>query len=141
LHGPARLVGEPRLVPRAASHVDMMPTILRLAGDRRPTAALGGDLLAEPRTRPASAVAVRPGGARLDREGDTLLVDARSPAEATVRVAFPLLPPPGPPPASLFGDEEGARLYERVRTLSWLIEQDRVWDPSLLAPATASRAR
>jgi len=65
IYGPERLVGPPRRIYEAASHVDIMPTVLSLVGDRRPTASMGRDLFWGRRNRPARALAVRPGGIRL----------------------------------------------------------------------------
>src|SRR5436305_1435181 len=45
-----------------ASHVDVMPTILAMIGDDRPTAAVGTDLFGAPRSTSRSVLAIRPGG-------------------------------------------------------------------------------
>lgn len=117
VHGPERLVGPPRRLERPASHVDLMPTLMALIGDRRPTATVGSDLLGPPRAGHATAVSVRPGGVRLEEERRTILVDRRSPNAGT----------------------DGATLYARVQAFSYLIEQDRLWDPALLDANEAHR--
>jgi Arylsulfatase A and related enzymes len=58
--GPERLVGPPRRILAPASHVDMLPHVLALVGDRRPSAALGSDLFGPPRNGMRSAMAVAP---------------------------------------------------------------------------------
>src|SRR5204862_2807322 len=62
IRGPARLVGKPRRVERATSHVDLMPTILAMLGDHRPSAAVGSNLFGPPRSSRWSALAIRQGG-------------------------------------------------------------------------------
>ncbi len=123
--GAREWVGAPRRDAAPASQVDIMPTLLALAGDRRPSAALGRDLLAAAGGRPARAVAVRPGGLRFDERGTTLLVDSRHPHGAwrTRAFAAEVLPSDA---------AEGPALSSRVMTWSRLVEHDRVWDPALL---------
>jgi arylsulfatase A-like enzyme len=134
--GPERLVGSPRRIVAPASHVDMLPTVLAFVGDRRPSAALGSDLFGPPRNGKRMALAVRPGGLRLDRDGASTLVDARTPNVAINRVAFPGVMPVAAaslPPAS------AASLTDVVADWSYLIERNRVWSPSFLAAPTTRR--
>lgn len=137
--GPDALVGPPRRIEGPASHVDMLPTVLAMVGDDRPSAALGHNLLGPPRAGVRTAFAVRPGGLRFDRDGYAVVVDARTPGRADTRIAFPGLVAPGAPPV----DVTAARLTDWVTTWSYLIERDRVWsDRWLTAPASApSRTR
>jgi hypothetical protein len=131
--GPERLVGPPRRILAPASHVDMLPTLLALVGDRRPSAALGSDLFGPPRNGTRTAIAVRPGGLRFDRDGASLLVDARTPNLSISRVAFPGVMPATPSSRPL----SAAALTDIVAAWSYLIERNRVWSPSFLAtPAT-----
>jgi arylsulfatase A-like enzyme len=133
--GPERFIGEPRRIVAPASHVDMLPTVLAFVGDRRPSAALGGDLFGPPRNGTRISLAVRPGGLRLDRDGASVLVDARMPTLAINRVAFPGLMPVQPA-ASLI---DAAALADVVSDWSYLIERNRVWSPSFLASPTTRR--
>ena len=130
INGPSDLVGPPRRIADPASHVDMLPTILALVGDDRPTAALGSNLLGPTRRTPPWALAVRPGGLRFDRGGYSAFVDARVPNAGQVRPAFPVGPraatPDLPPPA---------QLVAWVDDWSYLIEHNRIWNPSLLTRA------
>jgi hypothetical protein len=112
----------------------MLPTILAIVGDDRPSAALGGNLLGAPRASARSAVAVRPGGLRFDRDGYSLVVDARTPNRAQARVAFPGLFPPA---ASAPPDVSATRLTDWIAAWSFLVERDRVWNETLLAGLAA----
>jgi hypothetical protein len=133
--GPERLVGPPRRILEPASHVDMLPTVLGLVGDRRPSAALGSDLFGPPRNGMRTAMAVRPGGLRLDRDGASVLVDARTPTLAISRVSFP-----GVMPATAEGPPLSATsLTDLVSDWSYLIERNRVWSPSFLASSSTRR--
>ena len=130
--GPEDLVGAPRRVALAASHVDMMPTVLAMVGDDRPTASLGSDLLGPSRTDVRTALAIRAGGVRLDREGESAIVDARTPNLLLTRVAFPtptLTPTPTP---TLTPTLTPRRLLDWVDEWSYLIEQNRVWSDQLI---------
>jgi arylsulfatase A-like enzyme len=137
VNGPTDLVGPPRRVVEPASHVDMLPTILALTGDRRPSAALGADLFGAARSAGRSALAVRPGGWRFDTGSDSVMVDARAPNIAARRVAFPSLRLPIVPDAH--ADVGVDQLTDLVDAWSYLIEHDRVWSDALLGrpPATA----
>ncbi len=129
--GPEDLVGPPRRLAIAASHVDMLPTVMRLVGDERPSAALGADLLGAPRNGVRSAFAIRPGGLRFDRDGYSTMVDARVPNVGLTRVPFPQLLPPGD---SRDGVSVSARrLIGWANDWSYLIEHNRVWNDTLLA--------
>jgi hypothetical protein len=133
--GPERLVGPPRRILAPASHVDMLPTVLALVGDRRPSAALGSDLFGPPRNGMRSAMAVRPGGVRLDREGASILVDARTPTLAINRISFPGVMPATASTLPL----SAASLTDLVADWSYLIERNRVWSPSFLASPSTRR--
>ena len=128
--GPPDLVGEPRRVVGPASHVDMLPTVLALAGDRRPSAALGRDLFGPPRGARPFALAVRPGGSRFDRDGYAVLVDARTPNAAITRVGFPDVAQPGH--STSMSDITAARMTDWIAEWSYLIEHDRVWNQDLM---------
>jgi arylsulfatase A-like enzyme len=134
--GPERLVGPPRRIVAPASHVDMLPTVLAFVGDRRPSAALGSDLFGPPRNGTRMALAVRPGGLRLDRDGTSMLVDARTPNLAINRAAFPGVMPVA---ASSLPPASAASLTDVVADWSYLIERNRVWSPSFLAAPTTRR--
>jgi sulfatase-like protein len=128
--GPADLVGQPRRVVGPASHVDMLPTVLALVGDRRPSAALGRDLFGPPRGAGPFAFAVRPGGLRFDRNGYAVMVDARMPNATITRVAFPDLAQP--PRSSSTSDITATRMTDWIAEWSYLIEHDRVWNQELM---------
>jgi Sulfatase len=130
INGPPDLVGAPRRIVEPASHVDMLPTILALVGDRRPTAALGANVFAAPRGPSRSALAIRPGGWRFDSDGYSLIIDARAPNVGERDVAFPQL---GQPPArGGTGRLDVPGLTDLVDDWSYLIERDRVWNDTLL---------
>lgn len=123
LHGSPTLVGPSRVVSFAASQVDVMPTLLALAGDDGPTAAIGVNLLDAQADGVRQAIAVREDGYRLDRDGWTLLVNAHDPSDFEVRPSFGMDAEGDSP----FSVEDARALHEGVRAWSWLIEQDRVW--------------
>ena len=129
--GPRASAGRARRIVEPASHVDMLPTILGLVGDDRPSAALGRDVFGAPRRALPAALAVRPGGLRFDRGGYAIMVDARAPNLATRLVPFPGLLTPGAP--DVVADVDAVRLTGWVTAWSYLIEKNRVWNPSFLA--------
>src|SRR5262249_2043415 len=128
--GPRDVVGEPRRIAGPASHVDMLPTVLAFAGDRRRSAALGRNLFGPPRGATPSAFSVRPGGLRLDRDGYSVMVDARTPNATITRVPFPELAPPstdgGVPELT------ATRLTDWIADWSYLIEKNRVWNQVMM---------
>lgn len=137
--GPEDLVGAPRRVAAAASHVDMMPTVLAMVGDDRPTASLGSDLLGPPRTGARTALAIRAGGVRLDHDGQSAIVDARTPNVLSTRLAFPIPTPTAtltPTPTLT-----PRQLLDWVDDWSYLVEQNRVWSDRLLGATPASSTR
>jgi arylsulfatase A-like enzyme len=134
--GPQRLVGPPRRIVAPASHVDMLPTVLAFVGDRRPSAAVGSDLFGPPRNGRRMALAVRPGGLRFDRDGASMLVDARTPNVAINRAAFPGVMPVA---ASSVPLASATWLTDVVADWSYLVERNRVWSPSFLAAPTTRR--
>jgi len=126
-----RAAGGARRIVEPASHVDMLPTILGLVGDDRPSAALGRDLFGAPRRALPAALAVRPGGLRFDRGGYAIMVDARAPNLATRFVPFPGVLAPGAP--DMVAEVDAVRLTDWVTAWSYLIEKNRVWNASFLA--------
>jgi arylsulfatase A-like enzyme len=135
VHGPERLVGAPRTVDFSASAADLMPTILALAGDHRPTAAMGADLFGPLPPEKRFAVAVREDGFRLDRNGWSLFVNAADPAEYFVHRSFEdrertRVSDPGGP----FTAQDARDLHAAMQAWSWFIEQDRVWSARAIAP-------
>lgn len=135
IYADARLVGPPRVENFPASEVDVMPTILALAGDRRPTAAMGADLFAPLPPGKRVAVSVREDGYRLDRGDGSLFVSAADPAAYFVRHSFShdylaRKSEPGGP----FTARDARDLHAGIQAWSWLIEQNRVWSPAILPP-------
>jgi hypothetical protein len=134
--GPALRIATP------ASHVDVMPTILAMVGDDRPTAAVGSDLFGAPRSSPRSVLAIRPGGVRFDRGGYSVFVDARMPNGEEIRRG--LHAADSTPSAADSASAESAsgiphsalptaaQLVGWINTWSYLVEHDRIWDPALL---------
>jgi arylsulfatase A-like enzyme len=134
LNGPASLVGPPRTEAFPCSQADIMPTLLALVGDNRPTAALGADLLAPLPATERIAVAVRDDGYRLDRDGWTLFVSATDPADYFAHRSFaPVERSRASDAGAPFTADDARRLRSAVQAWSWLIEQDRVW-PALATP-------
>jgi hypothetical protein len=120
-----------------ASHVDVLPTILAMVGDDRPTAAVGTDLFGAPRSAPRSVLAIRPGGVRFDRGGYSVFVDARMPNGEEIRPGLHPADsaPAAPDSASRIPDTvlpTAAQLAAWVNTWSYLVEHDRIWNPALL---------
>ena len=130
--------GTPQRIAEPASHVDMLPTILAMVGDDRPTAAVGADLFGPPRTSGRTALAIRPGGVRFDRGGYSAFVDARTPNGEEIRPSFSgeRVPRSGDAPLPT-----AAQLMEWVDTWSYLIEHDRIWNPALLHRSTRAARR
>jgi len=117
-----------------ASHVDVLPTMLAMVGDDRPTAAVGTDLFGAPRSAPRSVLAIRPGGLRFDRGGYSVFVDARTPNGEEIRpglhAADSALAADSAVPDSAL--PTAAQLAAWVNTWSYLVEHDRIWNPALL---------
>src|SRR3954471_4106293 len=109
-----------------ASHVDVLPTILAMVGDDRPTAAVGTDLFGAPRSAASTVLAIRPGGLRFDRDGYSVFVDARTPNGEEIRPGLHRVNNPQSPLPS------AAQLVAWVNTWSYLVEHDRIWNPALL---------
>jgi arylsulfatase A-like enzyme len=124
--GSADRTNAPLRIAEPASHVDMLPTILAMVGDNRPTAAVGADLFGAPRSALRSALAIRPGGVRFDRGGYAAFVDARTPNGEEIRPSFQIAAHDTAPLP------DAAQLIEWVNTWSYLVERDRVWSPALL---------
>ena len=122
--GPALRITTP------ASHVDVLPTILAMVGDDRPTAAVGADLFGVPRSSPRSVLAIRPGGVRFDRGGYSVFVDARTPNGEESRPG--LHAADSVPSAADSALPSAEQLVGWVNTWSYLVEHDRIWDPALL---------
>ena len=132
IQGPEKLLGKPRWDYRAASAVDMLPTILKLIGDRRPSASLGNDLLGLPRNKVPMAVAVRTGGIRMDKAGKSLIIDTRNPGQAKIYPAFPENLLPNDLQKNIFVDEDKKDFQDFILYWSYLIENNKVWNKSIL---------
>ncbi len=125
--GPARLIGgQPRVEKFPASQVDILPTLLALAGDTAPQAGPGVDLFAPIPASARAAVAIRPGGFRLDRLDRSLIVPANATEEARYYDAFMAAPRGSARPAPA----EAESLSRAVRYWSYLLEQNRVLAPA-----------
>ena len=132
--GPEHLLGPPRVERGIASQIDLVPTINVLVGDRRPSAALGRDLLHDDGRPQGRAVAIRSGGLRYEADRGGMFVDAVLP-----RGAMPSGGIPTPATGSRGVDLEADELHGLVSTWSYLLERGEVWNPALLgAPAPAS---
>jgi len=126
VNGPEDLVGSPRRIDAPSSHVDMLPTLVAMVGDTRPTAALGSDLFGARRVTP-SVFAIRPGGLRFDRGGYSAMVDARMPNREEIRPSLTEAHR-----ASRVDLPTADQLTNWADDWSYLVEHDRVWDPGLL---------
>lgn len=123
---PERYIGKPRRETIAASQVDIMPTLLAMIGDDRPTASLGHNLF-KPERKQYYALAIRPGGIRIDISGQSMIIDHRRTQSPWIHV---------------FGEythsnhnvslPDSEQLLDIVNTWSYLIEQNRIWNPDFL---------
>jgi arylsulfatase A-like enzyme len=126
LHGSPRLIGSPRTETFPSSQVDLMPTILALIGDTRPTAAMGADLLASLPPEQRFAVSIRDDGYRLDRAGWSLFVSEADPADYFVHRSFQdVARSRASDPGGPFKSKDARDLHAAVQAWSWLIEQNR----------------
>lgn len=124
--GAPELVGPPRRIEEVCSQVDVMPTILGVAGDRRPTAAIGRDLVHEPPS--AATISIRPDGIRLDRAGRAAMFLPGNPDQAWTFEPFRRDTSysrslEGTP----FTREELARVDRLAGYWSYLLERNRAW--------------
>jgi arylsulfatase A-like enzyme len=126
--GPRSLVGPPRVETFPSSHVDLMPTLLDLVGDRDPVVGMGTNLFADVPPGERTAVSVSGRGYRLDRGGWSLFV-MRDHADGvwTLPIGAPLPELRSGVDGSPFTQEDARRLRRAFDTWSWLIEQNRVW--------------
>jgi arylsulfatase A-like enzyme len=138
--GPAALVGPPRVETFPASHVDLTPTLLDLAGDRDPTDSMGTNLFADLPEAQRFAVSISGQGYRLDRDGWSLFVRRDRPEVIWTMPAFAPIASVRPGlDGSPFTTADARQLWESLNTWSYLIEHDRVWRDSVLQ-AGASEA-
>ncbi len=128
--GPERLVGPARVERGIASQVDLVPTINALVGDRRPSAALGRDLLHDDGRPKGRAVAIRSGGLRYETDRGGMFVDAVLPRGGIPSGGFPT-PATGTRGLDLEADE----LHGLVSIWTYLLERGEVWNPALLGAA------
>jgi arylsulfatase A-like enzyme len=110
------------------SHVDLMPTLLDLVGDRDPVVGMGTNLFADVPPSERTAVSVSGRGYRLDRGGWSLFV-MRDHADGvwTLPSGAPLAKLRSGVDGSPFTREDARRLRQAFDTWSWLIEENRVW--------------
>lgn len=127
--GPTALIGPvPRVETFPSSHVDLMPTLLDIVGDRAPTVSMGTNLFADIPVAQRTAVAISGQGYRLDRDGWSLLVRRDHPEIFWTRPAFaPIANVRAGLEGSPFTAGEVRRLWEDINTWSYLIENNRVW--------------
>ncbi len=130
--GPERLVGAPRREVFAASHVDLLPTVMAVTNDRAPTATLGQSLLASVPAARRFAVSVNSRGYRIDRDGYTLLVAPDDPGRFFAFRSFTGTAPTVLPLAETpFAPDEPQRLVRQLDYWTVLIERNRVWNPAM----------
>jgi hypothetical protein len=115
------------------SQVDLMPTVLGLIGDDRPTAAMGTDLLDRSPDLVRTAVAVRNAGYRFDEGEFSLLVRSDEPDTFWTYRPFQAVDSfsrslDGTP----FSRDDIVWLDASARYVSYLIEQNRIWSPGFL---------
>lgn len=131
--GPQRLIGPARRDTLPASHVDLGRTILDLAGDTRPTASIGNDLLTAGRPVTADAYAFHMGGFRRDVGGCSYYVSSDAHGQAWGQRPFQLGQPAIHPDAACpITAAEAQRIRALANYWSYLIEHDRIWNPALL---------
>ncbi|MFQ5449953.1 MAG: LTA synthase family protein [Nitrospinaceae bacterium] len=143
IYGPECLVGlAPRKELIPASHVDLMPTLLAMAGDGRAFASMGNDLFEDIPRHHRTAVAIHDAGFRVDQGDFSLYVQAGNPEAFWVTRSF--LPKPkfltslqGTP----FPPDAVKQWSQRIDYWSYLIEQNRVWDENyLIKPGTPKKS-
>jgi hypothetical protein len=125
--GPERLVGPPRVSDAVASQVDLLPTLSALIGDRRPSAALGRDLLRDDGRPHGRTLAIRGGGLRYQTDQGGILIDATLP-----RGAMPSEALPGRRQDGHALDLNAGQVHALVSTWSYLLERGEIWDPDFL---------
>ena len=139
IFGPQRYLGPlPRVENFPASQVDIFPTVMALVGDNRPRFAMGRDLLTPTPEKKRSAVAVRPGGLRMDRGDFTLFVDSIDPSRYWVKPRFSSDKlNPDSQEKTPFTAKDARHLFEGVSYWSYLLESGRVWNAASAAKNTA----
>jgi hypothetical protein len=132
--GPERLLGPtPRREVFPCSQVDLMPTILSIIGDDRPTAAMGTDLLDRRPGLVRTATAVREAGYRLDQGEFSLLIRADQPDAFWTSRPFQAVDAFGTSlDGTPFTRADAVQLGLRARYLSYLIERNRIWNAAFL---------
>lgn len=125
--GPERLIGRARTIDDVASQVDLLPTLSALAGDRRPSAALGRNLLRDDGRPRGRTLAIRSGGLRYQTDRGGILVDAALP-----RGAMPSEALPAPPRDGHGLDLDAGQIHALVSTWSYLLERGEIWNPDFL---------
>lgn len=125
--GPENLIGLPRVESGIASQVDLLPTLSALAGDRRPSAALGRNLLREDGRPRGRTLAIRSGGLRYQTDQGGILVDATLP-----RGAMPSEALPGRRHDGHALDLNAGQVHALVSTWSYFLERGEIWHPDFL---------
>ena len=132
IYGPEKWIGPPGRRAEPASHVDLLPTLLALVGDDQPFASVGRDLFVGTAQTTDTAVAVRERGARVDRDGVSLYLPNDAAGDYFVRPSFPGAQSSRRKNAEAnFSDADVKDWRGRIDYLSYLMEQDRIWDPVL----------
>ncbi len=125
IYGSSKLVGAPRIDNRLGQQADIMPTILALVGDHRPSAAMGRNLLNLSDRAQTGVISIRSGGLRYEEEGGGELIDPVFVSSAPVAV-------PGGKSSKNNLRYSPAEIVELCETWTFLLENNRVWDPVFL---------
>lgn len=125
VYGSEKLVGPARIDNRLGQQADILPTISALAGDRRPSAAMGRNLLDLSDRAQDGVISIRSGGLRYEEEGGGALIDPVFVTSAPIAV-------PGSKSPKKDLKYSAAEIVELCETWTYLLENNRVWNPAFL---------
>lgn len=127
IYGPNVLVGSPRAITMPVSHTDLLPTVLGWLGDTSRVTTLGRSVFDTAARAAREVVSINSRGVRLDRGGYSLIVATDDPRRYRAWRAFTGERPVALPLAATpFTADDPARLLQRVRYWSFLVEHHQV---------------
>ena len=127
MFGPNVLIGSPRAITMPVSHTDLLPTVLGWIGDTSGVTTLGRSVFDTAAQTAREVVSINSRGVRLDRGGYSLMVATEDPRRFRAWRAFTGERPIALPLAATpFAADDPARLLQRVRYWSFLVEHNQV---------------